>query len=74
VDYFKIGAVVLEMALHAFAAVGIFHLQLRVIAPPGRQELGDFLMTFEAPERWLGSSKLMASGALRRAIEGLVRI
>lgn len=64
VHQFKFDAVVLQVAAHAVAAVGILHLQAGVISAPQTQETGDLFVTCEALERRLRGSKFMADGTL----------
>jgi hypothetical protein len=68
----KLFAVVLKMAAHAILAIGILHLHLCVIAMFGRKALGYFLVTIKTFKRRCAGAKLMATGALGRAAQGLV--
>lgn len=61
----EVGSVMLEMAAHTILAVGIFHLQLRVISPLLREQLGDLLVAIQTFERGRAGAKFMAFGALR---------
>jgi hypothetical protein len=68
----KILAIMLEVAPDAIAAVGILHTEKGVVALVRGQPIRNFLMAFEAFERWRAGSKLVAAVALCRAAEGLV--
>ena len=70
----KILAVVLEVAPHAIPAIGILHPKKSVVALMRGQSIRNFFMTFEAFERRRAGSELVASVALGRAVEGLVRL
>jgi len=69
----KILTIVFEVAAHAVPAIGILHLQKRVVALMGGQTVRNFLMAFEAFERRRACTELVAGVALGRAVEGLVR-
>lgn len=73
VDEGKILAVVLQVAADAVLAVGIFHLQLGVIAPLLRKQLGNFFVAIQAFERGSAGAKLVAARTLRCSAKRLVR-
>src|SRR3984957_8977020 len=72
-DQRKILTIVFEVAAYAITAVGILHPEKRVVALMRRQAVRNFLVTFEAFERGRAGTELVASVALGRAAEGLVR-
>ena len=69
----EILAVMLQVAADAVLAVGIFHLQLGVVAPLLRKQLRDFSMAIQTFERGSAGAKLVAARALRCSAERLVR-
>jgi hypothetical protein len=73
VNQLKVFAVVLEMATDAVLAIGVGHLETGVITVAGGDALSDFLVAVEALEGRRACAKLMATCALRRARERLVR-
>jgi hypothetical protein len=73
VNQLKIGAIVFQVAAHAIFAGRFAHLQPCVIAPPKGQKMANFLVTIEAFVRRLGGSKLMASRAVRGAVQRFMR-
>ena len=70
----KIRAIVFEVTPHAFAAVGIFHPDLRVEPTLGCQFLRDLLMAVETFECWCAGPELVAGRTLRGAFQGLMRL
>ena len=69
----KILAVVFQVAADAIPAVGILHSEQGVVTLMGGQAIRNFLVTFQAFERWRAGPKLMAGVALSRAAQGLMR-
>jgi len=65
VDQRKVFAIVFEMATDAIPAVGILHLNLRMVTVFRCQPLSHFLMALQALEGWRASSELVAARALR---------
>ena len=70
----KILAIVFEVTPHAIPAVGIFHPNLRVESPMTCQPLRDLFMAVETFKCWCTCPELVAGRALRRAIQGLMRL
>jgi hypothetical protein len=73
VNQIELFAVVFQVASDAILAIGITHLELRVVAVPVGKRLGDFLMAIQAFERGRTGPKLMATAALGRATKGGMR-
>ena len=65
----EILAVVVQMAANALFAVGILHLEPRMVSVVFRKQTRDLFMAFQTFERGCARTKLMAAGALRRAIQ-----
>jgi len=72
-DESKVLAVVLQVATDAIFAVGIAHLDLKVIAMLGVEASGNFLVAIETLESGSAGAELMATGALRSSGQRLVR-
>ena len=73
VNELEIHPVVLEVAAYAIFAVGVFHLELRVIAPLFRQQLRDFLVAVQTFEGGRAGTEFVAARTLRRSAQRLVR-
>ena len=71
-DERKVLAIVLEVATNAIFAVGIAHLNLKVIAVLCGEPPRDFLVAIQAFESGSAGAKLMAACALGGAGQGLV--
>ena len=69
VDQMEAFTVMFEVTAHAIFAIGIGHLQVRVIAVLLRQGFCNFLVAVEAAKGWRARTELMASGALRSAVQ-----
>lgn len=65
VNEMEILAVVFQMTANAVLAVGILHLKLRVVAMPGVEAPGNFLVAIQTLKGWRTGSELVATGALR---------
>jgi len=74
VNQIEIGPIMLQVAAHAILAVGILHLQVRVVPVLLRKRLGDLLVAIQALKCRSLRPKLMAARALRCARQGLVRL
>jgi len=72
-DECEILAIMFQVAPHAILAVGILHPEQRMVTRMRVQPFRDFLMAIEALERRRAGPELMAGGAMRRALQGLVR-
>jgi len=70
----KIGSIVFEVASHAIMAIWIFHSNLSVETEMIGQPLRDFFVAVEALERRRAGAELVAGGALRRAVQGLMSL
>jgi len=68
----EILAVVVQMAANALFAVGILHLEPRMVSAVFRKQTRDFFMTFQTFERRCAGTELMAAGALARATQRLM--
>ena len=68
----KVGSIVFEVAAHAIIAIRILHSNLRVETAMIGQSLCDLFVAVEALERRRACTELMAGGALRRAVQGLM--
>ena len=71
-DEREVLAIVLEVATNAVFAVGIAHLNLKVIAALRGKPPRDFLVAIQAFESGSAGAKLMAARALGGAGKGLV--
>jgi len=61
-----------QMAAHALFAVGILHLEPRMVSLVFRKQTRDFFVAFQAFERGCAGTELMAACALARATQGLM--
>lgn len=73
VNEIEIDPVVLQMAADAVFPLWILHPEPEVIAVLLCERLGDFLVAIQALERRRVRAKLMATRALRRSGQGLMR-
>lgn len=69
----EIFPVVLEVAAHAIFAVGILHLQAKVVTVFASEGLGNFFVAMEAFESRSACAKNVAGVALRGAGKSRVR-
>ena len=69
----EIFAVVLEVAAHTIFAIGILHLQAKVVAVFAGEDLGDFFVAIETFERGSACAKNVAGVALHGAGKRRVR-
>jgi hypothetical protein len=65
VNQAEVFTVMIQVAAHTISAVGVGHLQLKVIAVLGRQPLGNFLVAIQALESGRTGPELVATRALR---------
>jgi len=73
-DEREVLAVMVQVAANAVFAVGISHLQLKVITVLGGKPPGDFLVAIETLESGSAGAKYVAVRALRGSGKGLVSL
>ncbi len=72
VDQIEVFAVMLQMAADTVLAIGVFHMDLVMIAMLGRQPLRDFFVALQALEGGRAGPELVAACALGRSRQRLV--